>query len=275
MENGETPHLAQNGKTITCTVDNSALLVASRLSSYSSSSLSSTSRSKDQSHYSRKLGTFADPSTTRSDKHACGKRVLTDHDKQAMGDREPADETNKEDPTQGILVWLQQFTVNLEDLETRVLAYSSAREKSDSEGDASKAETQKRKHCVHAYFRKNQKRSILRTEKYGDLTTAEHKVLNEGRESRNNHRFAAEVQVLATHWNPCQTKTSLFISWFFFKKKIIFHFFHFLFIFSFFLICSFLLIFYLFFFFDLLIFLIFFSFLVFFLFFFFVFYVFF
>ena len=39
--------------------------------------------------------------------------------------------------------------------------------------------------------------------KYGDLTTAEHKVLNEGRESRNNHRCAVVVQVLATQWNPC------------------------------------------------------------------------
>ena len=44
---------------------------------------------------------------------------------------------------------------------------------------------------------KNQKRSILRAEKYGDLITAEHKALNEGRESRNNLRYAAVVQVLA------------------------------------------------------------------------------
>ena len=55
---------------------------------------------------------------------------------------------------------------------------------------------------------KKQQRSILRTEKYGDLTTAEHKILNEGRESRNSHRYAVVVQVLATQWNPCKTKTS-------------------------------------------------------------------
>ena len=55
---------------------------------------------------------------------------------------------------------------------------------------------------------KNQKRSVLRAEKYGDLITTEHKVLNEGRESRNNHRYVVVVQVLATQWNPCQTKTS-------------------------------------------------------------------
>ena len=52
------------------------------------------------------------------------------------------------------------------------------------------------------------KRSILRTGKYGVLTTAEHKILHEGCESRNNHRYAVVVPVLATQWNPCQTKTS-------------------------------------------------------------------
>ena len=52
------------------------------------------------------------------------------------------------------------------------------------------------------------KRDLFCEQKYGDLITAEHNVLNEGRESRNNHRYAVVVQVLATQWNPCQTKTS-------------------------------------------------------------------
>ena len=63
----------------------------------------------------------------------------------------------KEDPTQGMPVWLQPFTDNLEGLETHVLAHSSERENSDSESDASKVETQKRKHSVHAYFRKTKR----------------------------------------------------------------------------------------------------------------------
>ena len=72
--------------------------------------------------------------------------MLTDHDKQATRNREPAynfffEETNKEDPTQGIPDWSQPFTDNLEDLETHVLADSSEREISDSEGDASKVDT--------------------------------------------------------------------------------------------------------------------------------------
>ena len=133
---------------------------------------------------------------------------MTDHDKQATGNREPANEMNKEDPTQGILVWLQPFTVDVEDLEAHVLAHSSERVFPDSEGDASKVETQKRKHSIHAYFRKNPKRSTLRSVKYGDLTTAEHKILSEGCESRNNHRYTVVVQVLATQWNPWHTKTS-------------------------------------------------------------------
>ena len=45
----------------------------------------------------------------------------------------------------------------------------------------------------------------------GDLITAGHKVLSEGCESRNHHRYAVVVQDLATQWiqsYPCKTKTS-------------------------------------------------------------------
>ena len=43
------------------------------------------------------------------------------------------------------------------------------------------------------------------------LTTADHKVLSEGCESRNSHRFAVVLQDVATQWiqaYPCKTKTS-------------------------------------------------------------------
>ena len=43
------------------------------------------------------------------------------------------------------------------------------------------------------------------------MITAEHKVLDEWSESRNNHQFAAVVQDLAIQWiqsHPCETKTS-------------------------------------------------------------------
>ena len=46
---------------------------------------------------------------------------------------------------------------------------------------------------------------------FGDLITADQKVLSENCESRNNHRYAVVVQDLATQWiqsYPCTTKTS-------------------------------------------------------------------
>ena len=192
--------------------------------------LSSTSRSTDQSNYFRKLRTLLDQVTTRSDKNACGKPMLTDHDKQATGNREPANEMNKQDPKEGIPDWWKPFTDNLENLEAHVLAHSSERANSGLEGDASKVVTQKRKHCIYTHFtkdwncdmclktqiarvpcRRRNERSIPRAEKFGDLTTVEHKILNEGRESRNNHRYAVVVQDVASQWipsYPCKTETS-------------------------------------------------------------------
>ena len=86
------------------------------------------------------------------------------------------------------------------------------------------------KHSVHTHFPKDRNCEICkrtkitrapcrrriggvvhRAEHFGDLMTADHKVLSEGCESRNNHRYAVVVQDLATQWiqsYPCKTKTS-------------------------------------------------------------------
>ena len=53
--------------------------------------------------------------------------------------------------------------------------------------------------------------AVPRAENFGDLVTADHKILSEGSESRNNHRNAVVVQDLATQWlqsYPYKTKTS-------------------------------------------------------------------
>ena len=53
--------------------------------------------------------------------------------------------------------------------------------------------------------------AVLRAERFGDLITADHKVLSEDCESRNNHRYAIVLQDLAAQWiqsYPCKTKTS-------------------------------------------------------------------
>ena len=51
---------------------------------------------------------------------------------------------------------------------------------------------------------------VPRPENFGDLITADHKILSEESESRNNHRYAEVVQDLATQWiqsYQCKTKT--------------------------------------------------------------------
>ena len=53
---------------------------------------------------------------------------------------------------------------------------------------------------------------VPRAENFGDLIAADHKVLSEGCESRNNHRYAIVVQDLATQWiqsYPCKKQKLL------------------------------------------------------------------
>ena len=53
--------------------------------------------------------------------------------------------------------------------------------------------------------------AVPRDENFGDLITANQKVLSDNCESRTHHRYAVLVQDLATQWiqwYPCETKTS-------------------------------------------------------------------
>ena len=53
--------------------------------------------------------------------------------------------------------------------------------------------------------------AVPRAENFGDLITADHKVLSDNCESRNNHRYAVVVQDSATQWiqsYPCRSTTS-------------------------------------------------------------------
>ena len=79
------------------------------------------------------------------------------------------------------------------DLETDVLAHYSERGKSDSDCDASKSGDTKTEAQCSLLTSAKTKRDLFR-----ELITAEQKVLSQGRESRNNHRYAVVVQVLVT-----------------------------------------------------------------------------
>ena len=127
--------------------------------------------------------------------------------------------------------WLQEFRENLVDDEITLQGDSHA----SSSREASLEPIFKRredlgKHSVYTHFPKDQNcqickrtnitrapcrrrngEAVLRAVNFGDLITADHKVLSDNCESRNNHRYAVVVQDLATQWiqaYPCKNKTS-------------------------------------------------------------------
>ena len=69
----------------------------------------------------------------------------------------------------------------------------------------------KRTKFKRAPCRRRNGKAVPRADKLGDLITADHKVVSDNCESRNNHRHAVVVQDLATQWiqaYPCRKKTS-------------------------------------------------------------------
>ena len=127
--------------------------------------------------------------------------------------------------------WLQEFRENLVDDEIPLHGDSHA----SSSHEVSSEPTFKRredlgKHSVFTHFpedrnceichwtkitrapcRRRNGQAVPRAENFGDLITADHKVLSDNCESRNNHRYAVVMQDLATQWiqaYPCKTKTS-------------------------------------------------------------------
>ena len=125
--------------------------------------------------------------------------------------------------------WLQEFREILVDDEIPVQGSSHA----SSSHEASLEPIAKRredlgKHNVHTYFPKDRNCEICKRTKitrapcrrrngeavpradiFGDLITADHKVLSDNCESRNIHRYAVVVQDLTTQWSqayPCKKK---------------------------------------------------------------------
>ena len=127
--------------------------------------------------------------------------------------------------------WLQEFREILVDDESPLQGGSHA----SSSHEVSSELTTKRpdylgKHNVHSHFpgdrnceiwkrtkitraqcRRRNGEAVPRAANFGNLITADHKVLSDNCESRNNHRYAVVVQDLATQWiqaYPCKNKTS-------------------------------------------------------------------
>ena len=196
-----------------------------------SSSCSSTSPTMTSS-------TVSSESVARQERETC---VLLEPQKSSCWLRQPKiqkpNKNEDHDPERrdllnsGIPEWLQEFRENLVDdwvPEPRDSHASSSHEVSLEPTPARSADLGNT--SVYTHFPKDrnceiwQKTKITRAprrrriggavpraENFGDLITADHKVLSESCESRNNHRYAVVEQDLATQWiqsYPCKTKTS-------------------------------------------------------------------
>ena len=140
------------------------------------------------------------------------------------------DNRDSDDRLRDLPEWLEEFADYLEDTEVQAPAHMS--QDSDSERPT-KVVSKSRKHSIRTHFPKDRNcevclrtkmtrapcrrrtgrtgEALLRAGKFGDFITADHKVLNEDGESRNNHPHAVVVQDLVTRWiqfYPCKTKTS-------------------------------------------------------------------
>ena len=169
-------------------------------------------------------------------------RSLLKHQKSCYMNQPKSQKQNKNEdleqvrrnPYSDIPEWLQEFRENLVD--ERVPEHRDSHASSSHEPSLEPVRSvDLGKHSVYTHFPKDRNCEIcqrtkitrapcrrrigrveLRAENFGDLITADHKIVSEGCESRNNHRYAIVVQDLATQWiqsYPCKTKTSQETQW--------------------------------------------------------------
>ena len=226
----KTPHLIENGIRIFCNTENYVPIVAPGLSSSSSGS-SSTSRTplKQESHSSSSSSSSPSSPTVseiqiRERKDVNSSDISPVQVSNSVDDRsgQPEETTieGSNSPNSEIPEWLQDFRENLVDDEIPLQGGSRA----SSSHEASSEPIFKRredlgKHSIKTHFPKDRNceickrtkitrapcrrrsgEAVPRAEKFGDLITADHKVLSENCESRSNRRCAVVVQDLATKW---------------------------------------------------------------------------
>ena len=164
-------------------------------------------------------------STTVDDR---SERPVVDEANKTSKTNKKEPQTDRGDPLfSEIPEWLQEFRENLVDDEIPLQGGSHA----SSSHEVSLEPIAKRREDlgklnVHTHFPRNRNceicnwtkittapcrrrngEAVLRADKFGDLITADHKVLIDNSESRNNHRYAVVVQDLATQWTqayPCK-----------------------------------------------------------------------
>ena len=238
--NGQKPHLIKDGIRIICNTENFVPIVVPGLSSSSSASsaISRTPIKQESDSSSSSSSSLSSPTVGEICLFKKGKVHLTDispvPESKLIDDRSGKPEettTARGDPcgNSEIPEWLQEFRENLVDDE--ILLQGGSHASSSHEASLEPISTRREdlgKHDVHTHFpkdrncgickrtkitrapcRRRKGEAVPRADNFGDLMTADHKVLSDNCESRNNHRHAVVVQDLVTQWiqmYPCKNK---------------------------------------------------------------------
>ena len=222
---GQKPHLIKNGRSIKCNTANCVPFVVPGLStgsSCSSTPTSPTSLSQEAEH----------PASTRSESSSSTVCVNPSHEPPEIDQEKHGDNENVrgnrcvicQDGSKNLrrIWWMEVF--QLTGTHPRVLLVNQLQSRGKKWYRTRTStvfcthfpkdkdfEICKRTKITRAPCMKRTGTAVPRAEKFGDLITADHKVLSEGCESRNNHRNAVVVQDLDIQWiqsYPCKTKTS-------------------------------------------------------------------
>ena len=165
---------------------------------------------------------LVDDSSGRPDETQANETLKTNKKETTIERSDPLCSDNSEIPE-----WLQEFRENLVDdaIPLRGSSHASSSHEASLEPTIKRREDLgkhsvcshvpkdrnceicKRTKITRAPCRRRKGEAVLRAVNFGDLITADHKVLSDNCESRNNHRYAVVVQDLATQWiqaYPCQ-----------------------------------------------------------------------
>ena len=229
----------KNGIRIQCNTENFVPIVVPGLSTSSSSS-SHLSTSMTPSRQERNRPTSSSSSSTSPTTTVSGDSETREREDLSGIDSHPVPVSSpnvegmieRGDPLFAeIPEWLQEFREILVD--DRVPEHRDSHASSSHEVSLEPTSTRSEdlgKHSVYTHFPKDRNCEICQRTKitrapcrrrnggavprakiFGYLITADHKILSESCESRNNHRYAVVVQDLATQWiqaYPCKNKTS-------------------------------------------------------------------
>ena len=240
---GQKPHLIRNGKRIDCNISNSVQFVVPGVSTSSSSTtptpISASFSSQDSVFDANRYTEYPVPERSGSTSGELRGDPLHESTETENKSKNGESEEVQRDISHELPDWQQEFREKLVDESNPPEPWGNPEQGSRDTSKSShelpmepRAQVELgsckhsvRTHCLkdpncdicwktkitRASCRRRTGTVVPRADHFAGLITADHKILSEESESRNNHRYAVVVQDLAAQWihsYPCKTKTS-------------------------------------------------------------------